>query len=66
MGEALWIAALAAPAALEIWAIKHKPSYTLSAVLRRTFRVSTTVGRIIFWVALAALALWLAHHIVFD
>jgi hypothetical protein len=61
----VWGTLIAAGVAFEAYALVNgKDGDTLSQVTRKTFRVRTRAGRIIFLGIWSAFAVWFAGHIV--
>jgi hypothetical protein len=63
-GRATIVAALAVPAAVELYGIRHPGAeFTISELLRWGFRVKSRPGRVAFLAATAAGTAWLVPHV---
>jgi hypothetical protein len=64
-GRAAILSALAVPAAVELYGIRHPGSeFTVSELIRWGFRVESRSGRVVFLVALSAGVTWLVPHVL--
>lgn len=65
--DAVWGGLLLVGAAYETYALTNKRSDdTLSETTRRTFRVTTPVGRAVFAVAWTAFSTWFLGHVLWG
>lgn len=63
--DAVWGGLVVAGAAFEIYALRNgRSGDTLSETTRRTFRVRTTSGRIVFGLAWTGFAVWYLFHVL--
>lgn len=63
--DAVWLTILAGGLGYEAWTLYSRDvESTLSETTRRTFRVRTKPGRVLFAVSWSGFALWFLFHIV--
>lgn len=64
-GRATIVAALAVPAAVELYGIRHPgDEFTISELLRWGFRVESRPGRAVFLAVMAVGSAWLVPHVL--
>lgn len=64
--EYFWGAAIGSMVVIDVYVSRQGQNATLSSAARRTFRVHTKAGRLLFVCGWVALTSWLVPHIIQD